>query len=169
MTPLLLTAKLLLAATTCAYRRLTSFDRRTKYVRIFAVIIAELKLGNIQRRHVFFADFVEAAIDVTSTWAVGNNSFTVSGGVLTVADFYACSSSSCSGVFQLNLGDLTPAYALFLEGGGPSGEVAATTASFAPAGTPLPAALPLFGTGLGVMGLFGWLRKRKTASAIAVA
>ncbi len=27
--------------------------------------------------------------------------------------------------------------------------------------TPLPAALPLFATGLGVMGLFGWRRKRK--------
>jgi len=28
--------------------------------------------------------------------------------------------------------------------------------------TPLPAALPLFATGLGAMGLFGWRRKRKT-------
>jgi hypothetical protein len=34
--------------------------------------------------------------------------------------------------------------------------------------TPLPAALPLFGTGLGVMGLFGWRRKRKAASLTAV-
>jgi hypothetical protein len=32
--------------------------------------------------------------------------------------------------------------------------------------TPLPAALPLFATGLGVMGLFGWRRKRQTAAAI---
>lgn len=32
---------------------------------------------------------------------------------------------------------------------------------------PLPAALPLFASGLGVMGLFGWWRKRKTASAAA--
>jgi hypothetical protein len=30
--------------------------------------------------------------------------------------------------------------------------------------TPLPAALPLFATGLGVMGLFGWRRKRKAAA-----
>jgi hypothetical protein len=29
--------------------------------------------------------------------------------------------------------------------------------------TPLPAALPLFATGLGVMGLLGWRRKRKAA------
>ena len=32
--------------------------------------------------------------------------------------------------------------------------------------TPLPAALPLFATGLGAMGLFGWRRKRK-AQAVA--
>jgi hypothetical protein len=31
--------------------------------------------------------------------------------------------------------------------------------------TPLPAALPLFATGLGAMGLFGWRRKRKNAAA----
>ncbi|MCP4089887.1 MAG: hypothetical protein GY746_08840 [Gammaproteobacteria bacterium] len=31
---------------------------------------------------------------------------------------------------------------------------------------PLPAALPLFGTGLAVMGLFGWRRKRKSAAAV---
>ena len=31
--------------------------------------------------------------------------------------------------------------------------------------TPIPAALPLFGTGLGVLGLLGWRRKRKAALA----
>jgi hypothetical protein len=36
-----------------------------------------------------------------------------------------------------------------------------------PIATPLPAALPLFATGLGVLGLLGWRRKRKNA-AIAV-
>jgi hypothetical protein len=35
--------------------------------------------------------------------------------------------------------------------------------------TPLPAALPLFATGLGAFGLFGWRRKRKNAAAIATA
>jgi hypothetical protein len=33
--------------------------------------------------------------------------------------------------------------------------------------TPLPAALPLFATGLGAMGLLGWRRKRKAFAAIA--
>jgi hypothetical protein len=32
---------------------------------------------------------------------------------------------------------------------------------------PMPAALPLFATGLGVLGLLGWRRKRKAAAAIA--
>jgi hypothetical protein len=35
--------------------------------------------------------------------------------------------------------------------------------------TPLPAALPLFATGLGALGLLGWRRKRKAAAAIASA
>ena len=35
--------------------------------------------------------------------------------------------------------------------------------------TPLPAALPLFATGLGAMGLLGWRRKRKNAAVSAVA
>lgn len=35
--------------------------------------------------------------------------------------------------------------------------------------TPLPAALPLFASGLGAMGLFGWRRKRKKAAAMATA
>jgi hypothetical protein len=38
-----------------------------------------------------------------------------------------------------------------------------------PSATPLPAALPLFATGLGAMGLLGWRRKRKNTTAIAAA
>ena len=42
--------------------------------------------------------------------------------------------------------------------------------SFTPVSTtPLPAALPLFATGVGAMGLFGWRRKRKNAAALAAA
>jgi hypothetical protein len=35
--------------------------------------------------------------------------------------------------------------------------------------TPVPAALPLFGSGLGILGLLGWRRKRKNAAARAAA
>jgi hypothetical protein len=35
------------------------------------------------------------------------------------------------------------------------------------AATPLPAALPLFATGLGAVGLLGWLKKRRSHSATA--
>jgi|HubBroStandDraft_6_1064221.scaffolds.fasta_scaffold712716_2 hypothetical protein len=34
--------------------------------------------------------------------------------------------------------------------------------------TPLPAALPLFATGLGALGLFGWRRKRTASGTLAV-
>ena len=52
------------------------------------------------------------------------------------------------------------------------GELAGSlTGAIAPevAETPLPAALPLFATGLGAMGLFGWRRKRKSTASIAAA
>jgi hypothetical protein len=39
----------------------------------------------------------------------------------------------------------------------------------AAAATPLPAALPLFATGLGAMGLLGWRRKRKNNAAVTAA
>jgi len=48
--------------------------------------------------------------------------------------------------------------------------IASTTTSATPsclATTPLPAALPLFVTGLGALGLLGWRRKRKAAAQVA--
>jgi hypothetical protein len=44
-----------------------------------------------------------------------------------------------------------------------------TDCSSATAQTPLPAALPLFASGLGALGLLGWRRKRKNAAALAAA
>ena len=44
------------------------------------------------------------------------------------------------------------------------GEVAFSSVD---AAVPIPAALPLFASGLGVMGLLGWRRKRKKAAAMA--
>ncbi|HKA77515.1 MAG TPA: hypothetical protein VKD19_10450 [Pseudolabrys sp.] len=42
-----------------------------------------------------------------------------------------------------------------------------TVQSDVEATTPLPAALPLFATGLGALGLLGWRRKRKAATLAA--
>ena len=39
--------------------------------------------------------------------------------------------------------------------------------TLASSSTPLPAALPLFATGLGALGLLGWRRKRKATAALA--
>jgi hypothetical protein len=50
---------------------------------------------------------------------------------------------------------------------GPSVSTLPATDLIGTAVTPLPAALPLFATGLGAMGLLGWRRKRKNTAAIA--
>ena len=43
--------------------------------------------------------------------------------------------------------------------------VTAEVSSLAISSTPLPAALPLFATGFGALGLLGWRRKRKAQAA----
>jgi len=49
-----------------------------------------------------------------------------------------------------------------------SGETGVTiTYNYTPSAVPLPAALPLFATGLGALGLLGWRRKRKAAAIAA--
>jgi hypothetical protein len=86
---------------------------------------------------------------------------------------------SLSGPFELQL-DITNAADLF---GGINGSTIASDSQLtfeatSPIGTdfsgsldivPLPAAFPLFATGLGAMGLFGWRTKRKNAAALAAA
>jgi hypothetical protein len=52
-------------------------------------------------------------------------------------------------------------------GGGPSGAAFFATVTYDVSQTPLPAALPLFATGLGALGLLGWRRKRKAAAIVA--
>jgi len=66
------------------------------------------------------------------------------------------------GTYTINfLGELSSSAAGSFEG--------TITAGDPPSATPLPAALPLFATGLGALGLLGWRRKRKNAAAIATA
>jgi len=66
--------------------------------------------------------------------------------------------TQCDSLFVYHMpmgGDFQPGAAL-------SGQVTVGTAV-----TPLPAALPLFATGLGALGLLGWRRKRKAAALAA--
>jgi hypothetical protein len=70
--------------------------------------------------------------------------------------------------FQLISSDANPA--LTIDGNGYLESFTSdSTGSFfgTPSATPVPAALPLFATGLGALGFFGWSRKRKNAATIA--
>jgi hypothetical protein len=74
------------------------------------------------------------------------------------AQWFMCASGLCS-----------PTHNWFLNGGGSSGKLLNLVGNVEiaigpgdpPGTTPLPAALPLFAGGLGVLGLLGWRRKRK--------
>ena len=52
-------------------------------------------------------------------------------------------------------------------GGGTQTALLTARVTDPPSAAPLPAALPLFASGLGAMGLFGWWRKRKNGAASA--
>jgi hypothetical protein len=64
---------------------------------------------------------------------------------------------------NFNPGFVVPGDIAYLNGGSDGAAVTLTPGSW----TPLPAALPLFATGLGAMGLLGWRRKRKNAALAA--
>jgi hypothetical protein len=62
-------------------------------------------------------------------------------------------------------GDIYGIYIDSTDGGFGGSDIIVT--GLAASETPLPAALPLFTTGLGVLGLLGWRRKKKTAALAA--
>jgi hypothetical protein len=116
------------------------------------------------------------------------NTFTVIGGVLTAEDYDASSDPIITGdppfegLWNLSLGSSGPGEMAFANGTTPfdchqpcadfqDSIISQSGATFTPltGATPLPAALPLFATGLGAMGLFGWRRKRKNDAAVAAA
>ena len=95
---------------------------------------------------------------------VGSNSFTVTNGAMTAENFQA----------QFPIANTLEFFALLLNSGGPQFNanrfgpttnflVLSTSATFSQ--VPLPAALPLFATGLAALGLLGWRRKKKAAAA----
>jgi hypothetical protein len=126
---------------------------------------------------------VGLSTNVIKTFTVGVNTFTE-----TLSSIVVTSRSSANQINLELLGVLngpgfvnTPAGFLLsaTQSGGPgatacSGHLcavswSATEQSNPPGFTPLPAALPLFASGLGALGLLGWRRKRKNAAAIAAA
>jgi len=103
----------------------------------------------------------------TVTFTIGSNSYT---SVLDVA-FNGSMVSSIYGYSALDNGDTLSSIGLtsFQLYGTGIGSTIGGTVSFAPAPatTPLPAALPLFATGLSALGLLGWRKKRKVQGDLA--
>ena len=97
----------------------------------------------------------------------GVNTFTVTSGVLTFVDYNASfmtgHSPPSGDEWVLALGLSGSSSSGFL--GGVQNFIQAGSSTFAAAKPRLPAALPLFATGLGAMGLLGWRRKRKAAAS----
>lgn len=108
---------------------------------------------------------------LSSTNTVDLNSFTVSGGQVTAGAFQSLYKSGSSADFSLSLfydcTDCSPSTSgqLVNEPGDSLAVQNETTLSISP--TPLPAALPLFGTGLFALGLLGWCRKRRAQAVTA--
>jgi hypothetical protein len=99
---------------------------------------------------------------MASPWVVFSNFFTVSNGQVKFGDFDSINFSNLAefsffGQFGPFFGDL---HHQSIDASG------RMTFSPVTSPTPLPAALPLFATGLGALGLLGWRRKRK-ARAVA--
>jgi hypothetical protein len=118
---------------------------------------------------------------------LSDNTFTVTGGLLTAEDYDASSdpiitgSPPFEGLWNLALGAFGPNEMSLSNGTTPfdckqpcadfqDNILSQSGATFTPlsvGATPIPATLPLFVTGLGVMGLLGWRRKRKNFAALA--
>jgi hypothetical protein len=111
----------------------------------------------------------QAAVSVTVTassigglgeYAPGAlNSFDVSGGAILFTSVFQSTVGDYS-LLLSHIGGTTVASGILFNnvvGHGLGGDITYSA-------TPLPAALPLFATGLGALGLFGWRRKRKKAA-----
>jgi len=107
---------------------------------------------------------------LTKTWTDAFGTFTE-----TMTSFTADRSSAnaitldFAGTLTSTSGINEPAFMILSANqvGGPGHVVGWTLTNTSVSPTPLPAALPLFATGLGAMGLLGWRRKRKAAAIAA--
>ena len=117
-----------------------------------------------------------APIDATTWNSQIENTFTVVAGVIVSGDFHADNATAVSSLDRLYLNGTGcqsgPTCSFLSLGSSNSQYIWATSNAFTlftqatpTSTTPLPAALPLFATGLGALGLLGWRRKRKAALA----
>ena len=83
--------------------------------------------------------------------------------------FQVTNNSNDEHLNDLYCDDLTHCIVTYIDNRNGNDGVFDTSLNLIPIGqaTPLPAALPLFATGLGGLGLLGWRRKRKTQAAVA--
>ena len=97
---------------------------------------------------------------------VGFNSFTVTNGAMTAENFQAqFPIANTPEFFALLLNSAFPQFNANRFGPTTDFLVLSLSATFTPVSqVPLPAALPIFATGLGALGLLGWRRKRKAAA-----
>jgi hypothetical protein len=100
--------------------------------------------------------------------AVSFNGFEIDYSGVTIASATLDSGSSLPGFTQSDISITSDSIFLNFESlTQAAGQVALIDVNSGVTATPLPAALPLFASGLGALGLFGWRRKRKTAASIA--
>ncbi len=105
--------------------------------------------GPVDFSNLTFSNDSHFAVSASDTLLIGIN-----GGALSVFTF----SDAIASTF-LGINDITFAF-----GGGSANNFYLNSAT-AVSAVPIPAALPLFGTGLAAMGFIGWRRKRKSAAA----
>ena len=110
---------------------------------------------------------ISGSVGISGTNGDNLLSFTgsVAGDTLSLSPNVTTSNSTFSDTADLLIASLAAPFAMgevfdITLGAGATVSFTGTT-ELTPAAAPLPAALPLFATGLGALGLLGWRRKRK--------
>jgi hypothetical protein len=88
--------------------------------------------------------------------------YVINGFRIQLTDDFGPNDQSGSFILSVLTNDIYGFYVDSTDGIGGRADILVTTTA---AETPLPAALPLFATGLGALGLLGWRRKRKAQAA----
>jgi hypothetical protein len=132
-------------------------------------ISSALRLAIEQDGNYYFTSLSGTNITQTPSGTVHSGEYyTLASNTLTLSDFglFTSGGFTTPGGTHPNSTDSIELGYLILIVSGLTTSAAFDNLNYAVTATPLPAALPLFATGIGVMGLFGWRRKRK---AVAVA